>query len=77
MVAASFIPNPGTDVALEIQQPLLSGKDVEFISGKPKEQEVLFPQGARFKVVSFQAQPPATAANTSTQNKLWVVLKEI
>lgn len=74
---SSFIVLPGYDVCLSIEQPILTGRDIEYLSNKPNEKEVLFPQGVRFKVVRYQAQPPAEALKEPTKNKLWVVLKEI
>ncbi len=53
-VDSSFIPLPGTDVGLEIEQPILTGRDIEYLSNKPKEKEVLFPQGVRFQVVRVE-----------------------
>jgi hypothetical protein len=54
------------DVILEITT-ILTGRDIEFISDKPKEQEVLFPPGSRFIVNRTE----------SKNNKVWVYLTEI
>ena len=59
------------------QPPLLTGKDIEYLSNKPNEKEVLFPQGVRFQVISLSPQPPATEAKDATKNKLWVTVKEV
>jgi hypothetical protein len=74
---SSFIVHKGYDVCLSIEQPILTGKDIEYLSNKPNEKEVLFPQGVRFEVVRYQPQPPNDSFRDDTKNKLWVVLKEI
>ena len=76
-VDASFIvkQTATSDVALVIDG-IKSGKEVEYVSNKPGEQEVLFPQGARFEVVGTSAQPPPEHAGTETNDKLWVFMRE-
>jgi hypothetical protein len=78
-VASSFINSPNDyDVALLIQQPLKTGRDIEYLSNKVNEREVLFPQGVRFRVVAADPQPPGgVTVDATTQNKLWVTVKEI
>jgi hypothetical protein len=74
-VDASYIVKAGTDLALVIAG-IRSGRDIEYVSNKPKEEEVLFPQGARFEVVKVEPQPPADLARDETKDKLWVYLRE-
>lgn len=76
-VDSSYIVLPGYDVCLQIQQPVRTGRDIEYLSNKPNEKEVLFPQGVRFKVISVQPQPPGPAQRVTNVGKLWVVVQEV
>jgi hypothetical protein len=78
-VPASFLSKgPTYDVALLIKQPLKTGRDIEYLSNKAGEKEVLFAQGSRFEITATDPQPPVgITANANTSNKVWVTVKEV
>ena len=71
-INASFIPNAGYGIAFEILG-LRSGRDIMMISTNRDEEEVLFPPGARFKVVSVTDRSAALGGH----GKVWVRMVEL
>jgi hypothetical protein len=72
----SFAATGNKPLAYVVEQPVKSGKDVSLLSDKPKEEEVLFPQGVRFKVVKASSKQPSGIVGTLPGVKVWVRVTE-
>ncbi|MEY3303227.1 MAG: hypothetical protein RLZZ139_1600 [Cyanobacteriota bacterium] len=64
--------DPGFSVVYEIDE-VKSGRDIQFVSDKVNEEEVLFPPGSRLEVVSATHCNP----NNDKDTHIWVKLREV
>jgi hypothetical protein len=72
----SFAASGTKPLAYVVEQPIKSGKDVSLLSDKPNEEEVLFPQGVRFKVVKASTAQPSALVGAFPGVKVWVRVTE-